>query len=836
MKKILTLALLLCCAIFTQAQTTATTALPLTMGDVSYSFSDASGYKTVYYTYTAASSDELLTFTSERAAVVTFTFKDAVTSQRLNATSACSGTVQLLPLAKGTSILIEAKKYNTTQIKFNAKSTPIDIAAGQTCSNPVEIQEGKTFYLAANPSYAPGYLEYTATKNGTLSMMFYRAPSGLTISEGCDGTPISLPVSTNKDYTYSVSTAVQAGKTYILSGTCYSDVMGIAELVELEVGKSCDAPFDAVDGKNTLPAAAGEYWYAYTSLQDGYLRLNAGTEKLNGKVRILKNCTALNPLYEVENNFNARVAVEKNTIYLICIEKTAGTAAEQSFDIAVEAEKPGDKFNNPIAIEPGKHYTPVYKGKVYYKLTMPAQDCFLTVSSDYDFKNGATRMSLYSIDYSAVHLNEGVNLLQRAAAANDEYILLWECYEDNGEFPFTVEYDVIEQGEVAGNPITTTLGENAVTKGMDTRYYLHTMSVNGFMMVTVADKDVKVEFLSKDGSTNYYAMPDTDCTKVDGVYGDKVLIKLSNLTEATTFTVKEREFTDGETCGLAHDTEGGVIALSANSGNHWYRYVVEDNGMLTISTNIEKQMYTKDAIAHSGLSYRLGNCSEDEINVPSNSNGGDTYSQKMMVSKGDIIIVNVRTISPQEGKTLTINLRDFTEGESPETAYPLVIGENKLKAANEAFPVWYYINLGPCDFRIETSSSANYFWGELYNSSNTSSPLTKSNIDLASDKYVLKYNVTNEDRFYFKVSYANEGTPITVSGVIATEISSLPTDGKATVTLNGRTLNVNAAATVYDMSGKVVSKLNGAQCSGVVLERGAYVVKTAEGSLKVLVK
>lgn len=836
MKKIFTLTLMLCFALCTWAQTSATTALPLPMGNVTYTFSDASGYKTVYYTYTASSShDELLTLSCVNSGNVTFTFSDKITGSQYTPVTGASGRIKMLALEKGKAIVIEAKKYNVDKIEFTSEVTDIDLAAGQSCNYPIEIIDNKKFYATKNASYSPCYLSYTATKSGTLSMLLYSSISGLTVQEGCNGNPVKLSVSQNADYSNSVSTPVVAGKTYIFSGTCYGSTVGCAELMEIEVGKTCDAPYDAVEKGNVLPAAAGEYWYAYTPKQDGYLCLTSAQTQFNGSVKFVKNCSAALPLYEASGYLGARLNVEANRVYLFRIKKEAATASNQTFDLTIEDEKPGDTFKNPMVIAAGTHNTPVYKGKVYYKLSAPAYDCFVTIESEKKFDNDKTRMELYSIEYSAIPLAEGVNKILHEAKANDEYILAWDCQEEVNNFPFTVNYKPIEQGEVKENPIVAKLGENTVTAGQSTRYYLHTMSVNGYMMVNVADADVKVEFFNANGSVTHYAMPDGNLFKKDGSYGEKVLIKLSNLTKETKLNIHEREFADGENCSLALDTDGGVIKLDPASGSHWYRYVVPFDGVLTIATDIEKQTYVEGTIAHSGLYYRIGNCAREQVTIPYSSATEHSYQKSCLVNKGDIFLVYVHTLSPQQDKSLYLEMRDYIEGESPETAYPLEEGYNVLVDAANEYPRWYYINLAPGLFQMESESSQYYFTAQLYSADNLQFPLTNSDIELGSDKYILKYNIAEENRYYVKITWSND-TPVNVTANIAVGIQSTATSGASNITLNGRTIQGTTPATVYDMSGKVVGRLDGKIAQGITLDRGVYVVKADGETSKVLVK
>ena len=136
---------------------------------------------------------------------------------------------------------------------------------------------------------------------------------------------------------------------------------------------------------------------------------------------------------------------------------------------------------------------------------------------------------------------------------------------------------------------------------------------------------------------------------------------------------------------------------------------------------------------------------------------------------------------------------------------------------------------------MESESSQYYFTAQLYSADNLQIPLTNSDIELGSDKYILKYNIAEENRYYVKITWSND-TPVNVTANIAVGIQSTATSGASNITLNGRTIQGTTPATVYDMSGKVVGRLDGKVAQGITLDRGVYVVKTAGETLKVLVK
>lgn len=840
MKKLLLWSLLLLFTPGLFAQTDVLTALPLEMGDVSYSFSDDIGTKTVYYVYTAPTAqDQLLTFTTTATGTTFEVSEDGRAATRLEKLTAYVGRVTTVAVPAGKRVYVKASKYHVHEIAFNVSATPIDMAAGTTCNNPAQIVEGERFYIAQNKDYAPGFLEYVATAPGTLKLTLYRSISELTLGEGCGGTPVSLALGSNPDYTYSATFAVEAGKNYILNGVCYGFVVGEAELLHLEDGTSCESPFVAQEKDNVLPAAAGTYWYSYAPLTEGYLHLTSEQTLPNGAVKFYANCTAATPYLEVAGYLNVRQKVEANKNYLFCIEKTEGTAEDQTFNLLTEEEKPGDAFANPLAIEPGNYVTPDYDGKTYYKVTAPDYDCFFTVATTATFANELSGMELYAVTNSLAPLQTAKQSMKWQAKAGEEFVLVWNGREGLNNIPFSLSCVAIQEGETLLHPIKAEAGKHTVAEGPAERFYAYGMQQSGWFKVSVADENVVVRFMSLDGTTNYYPMPDGNGVKTEAGPGDSIMVCLYNLTAETVLTLEELPYADGQTCDLALDVTDAETEMAATSGYHWYRYVAPAAGILTVGTDVPAERAEGFNMSNY-LAYIEGGCGGDYFYVNGGSNDRMTYSKDFVVDKGEVLMVNVRTIRPLEGKHIYFELRDFVEGEAPTTAYELLLGENKLVYSAVSYPRWYYIDLLPGRFVMETPNAAHYFKAELYAANKYDKYLTSSdyvsNADMTDGVYRLGYNVSAAGRYYVKLTNSMEGTLVNVTGSTVTGIDQLPTADEVAVQLNGGLLTVNAPAAVYAVSGQLVGTLNGSADRGLTLARGVYIVKTAGATYKVLVK
>ncbi|MBR2863454.1 MAG: hypothetical protein IKB97_07850 [Bacteroidaceae bacterium] len=840
MKKLLLWSLLLLFTPGLFAQTDVLTALPLEMGDVSYSFSDDIDTKTVYYVYTApAAQDQLLTFTTTATGTTFEVSEDGRAATRLEKLTAYVGRLTAVAVPAGKRVYVKASKYHVHEIAFNVTATPINIAAGTTCSNPAQIVEEASFYLAKNKDYAPGFLEYVATTSGTLKLTFYCSISELTLGEGCGGVPVSLALGSNPDYTYSATFAVEAGKNYILSGVCYSSVVGEAELLHLEDGTSCESPFVAQEEGNVLPAAAGTYWYSYAPQTEGYLHLKSAATLPNGAVKFYSNCTAATPYLEVAGYLNVRQKVEANKNYIFCIEKAEATAEDQTFNLLTEEEKPGDAFANPLTIEPGDYVTPDYDGKTYYKVTAPAYDCFFTAATTATLANEQSGMELYAVDNALSLLQAAKQHMTWMAKAGEEFILVWKGREGLNNIPFSLTCTAIQDGETLLHPIKAEAGDHVVAEGQSERFYVYGMQNSGWLKASVSDPQVVVRFMSLDGTVNYYPMPEGNGVKVEAGPGDSLVVSLSNLTAEMVLTLEELPYADGQTCSLAFDVTDTEMELATTTGYHWYRYVAPAAGILTVGTDVPDDRAENFNMTNY-LAYIEGECGGDYFYVSGGSNDRMTYSKEFVVNKGDVLMVNVRTILPVEGKHVYFELRDFVEGEAPTTAYALQPGENKLVFSSAGYPRWYYIDLQPGRFVMESPNAIHYFKAELYAANKYDRNLAVSdyvsNADMTDGVYRLSYNISEAGRYYVKLTYSMEGTLVDVTGSMVTGIDQLPVADQAVLQLNGGMLTANAPAAVYAVSGQLVGTLNGSADRGLVLARGVYIVKTAGAAYKVLVK
>lgn len=206
--------------------------------------------------------------------------------------------------------------------------------------------------------------------------------------------------------------------------------------------------------------------------------------------------------------------------------------------------------------------------------------------------------------------------------------------------------------------------------------------------------------------------------------------------------------------------------------------------------------------------------------------------------------VQVVTLSAQEGKTVTFNLRDYEPGESSDNPIELVVGENQLKEASRLNPVWYYADLDKGELKI-TADASNYYMMSVYKSDDLNTVLATSNYVSGSapdyiGSYELSYEVETPGRYIMKLEQTNPiGAVVTVTANIATGISGTGMAAER-ISAGAGCISVTPSAEgasvyVYDLTGKLVSSAYIKGQTTFNVEKGLYVVKVDNKAVKVVV-
>lgn len=848
MKKLILLTFLQFCLCSLFAQTDVSTALDLQVGTNSYDLTGQSGYVTLYYKYTApAESGQLLTFTTVKGEGLSYVMsEDGTYNKMIYGINSATGSI--VPVKAGQTVYLILNTRGGSEISFDMKAENAIVEGGQTKEEAIDVTGQSNFFIPSNYSTetysSVTYLKYECSEEGVLEMTFTGSLSGLSVCEenSSEETSVSLSYVSG---TVVGKTEVEAGKVYIIKiKASTSPLIGNFVITHSTIGTSSDMPFTGKAEGNELPAEIGEYWYSYVAEDNGFVMLSSDSYLYGGTVSVYNANSMYSPIASVDGCFLLRFNAVKGNTYLICIEKNEATGSPDLFDMTLVPAGEGDSFNNPKAIELGENTLPQYNGQYYYSITIPGEagtPKFLNISSEADFLSSATNVAVYDQNNMYSSLASGTKDVKVEVSAGNTYIICRNLNEDINGFKYNVSVEDIAQGDVYGNPIPAVVGTNDLKSGSD-KYYKYTATLNGWLVISPSDPAVKVQFPMSSGPYPSYrtAVQDGFSIKTEIVKGTEYVIQFSDVTADGTFDLEEVAYGEGESKETAIVVEGSSADVPKSAQTTWYRYVAPADGMLEISSDIN---YEQNASYQSSTVRVMRDGDSYPIDITKPSTVGITFFDKFGASKDEVFYVQVVTLSAQEGKTVTFNLRDYEPGESSDNPIELVVGENQLKEASRLNPVWYYADLAEGDLKI-TADANNYYYMTLYSADDLNNPLAVSGYvydENYNGSYNLTYTVETPGKYIMKLEQTNPGGAlVTMSANIATGISATGLDAE-NVTVGSGCITVTPSAaganvSVYDLSGKMVKSAYVKGQTTFNVEKGLYIVRVNNKAIKVVVK
>lgn len=849
MKKLILLTFLQFCLCSLFAQTDVSTALDLQVGTNSYDLTGQSGYVTLYYKYTApAESGQLLTFTTVKGEGLSYVMsEDGTYNKMIYGINSATGSI--VPVKAGQTVYLILNTRGGSEISFDMKAENAIVEGGQTKEEAIDVTGQSNFFIPSNYSTetysSVTYLKYECSEEGVLEMTFTGSLSGLSVCEenSSEETSVSLSYVSG---TVVGKTEVEAGKVYIIKiKASTSPLIGNFVITHPTIGTSSDMPFTGKAEGNELPAEIGEYWYSYVAEDNGFVMLSSDSYLYGGTVSVYNANSMYSPIASVDGCFLLRFNAVKGNTYLICIEKNEATGSPDLFDMTLVPAGEGDSFNNPKAIELGENTLPQYNGQYYYSITIPGEagtPKFLNISSEADFLSSATNVAVYDQNNMYSSLASGTKDVKVEVSAGNTYIICWNLNEDINGFKYNVSVEDIAQGDVYGNPIPAVVGTNDLKSGSD-KYYKYTATLNGWLVISPSDLAVKVQFPMSSGPYPSYrtAVQDGFSIKTEIVKGTEYVIQFSDVTADGTFDLEEVAYGEGESKETAIVVEGSSADVPKSAQTTWYRYVAPADGMLEISSDIN---YEQNASYQSSTVRVMRDGDSYPVDITKPSTVGITFFGKFGASKDEVFYVQVVTLSAQEGKTVTFNLRDYEPGELSDNPIELVVGENQLKEASRLNPVWYYADLDKGELKI-TADASNYYMMSVYKSDDLNTVLATSNYVSGSapdyiGSYELSYEVETPGRYIMKLEQTNPiGAVVTVTANIATGISGTGMAAER-ISAGAGCISVTPSAEgasvyVYDLTGKLVSSAYIKGQTTFNVEKGLYVVKVDNKAVKVVV-
>lgn len=848
MKKLILLTFLQFCLCSLFAQTDVSTALDLQVGTNSYDLTGQSGYVTLYYKYTApAESGQLLTFTTVKGEGLSYVMsEDGTYNKMIYGINSATGSI--VPVKAGQTVYLILNTRGGSEISFDMKAENAIVEGGQTKEEAIDVTGQSNFFIPSNYSTetysSVTYLKYECSEEGVLEMTFTGSLSGLSVCEenSSEETSVSLSYVSG---TVVGKTEVEAGKVYIIKiKASTSPLIGNFVITHPTIGTSSDMPFTGKAEGNELPAEIGEYWYSYVAEDNGFVMLSSDSYLYGGTVSVYNANSMYSPIASVDGCFLLRFNAVKGNTYLICIEKNEATGSPDLFDMTLVPAGEGDSFNNPKAIELGENTLPQYNGQYYYSITIPGEagtPKILNISSEADFLSSATNVAVYDQNNMYSSLASGTKDVKVEVSAGNTYIICWNLNEDINGFKYNVSVEDIAQGDVYGNPIPAVVGTNDLKSGSD-KYYKYTATLNGWLVISPSDPAVKVQFPMSSGPYPSYrtAVQDGFSIKTEIVKGTEYVIQFSDVTADGTFDLEEVAYGEGESKETAIVVEGSSADVPKSAQTTWYRYVAPADGMLEISSDIN---YEQNASYQSSTVRVMRDGDSYPVDITKPSTVGITFFGKFGASKDEVFYVQVVTLSAQEGKTVTFNLRDYEPGKLSDNPIELVVGENQLKEASRLNPVWYYADLAEGDLKI-TADANNYYYMTLYSADDLNNPLAVSGYvydENYNGSYNLTYTVETPGKYIMKLEQTNPGGAlVTMSANIATGTSATGLDAE-NVTVGSGCITVTPSAaganvSVYDLSGKMVKSAYVKGQTTFNVEKGLYIVRVNNKAIKVVVK
>lgn len=803
------------------AQNTTDTAIDAVIGENKYTITGEQS-QTVYWKFTA-DKNYVATVTPLTGSAPTV----GVLSDDGNTSEAELTTMQgasfnyptyVYPFKKGTTYYVSSTTLGETGFVLNVEEDD-NISGGVSSDSPAEIVTGKYTFLG-NPfstSYSGYnvYASYKATEDGQLVLS-----STSYMNTSVNGTTYYGEYASN---CYQIKVSVAKDTEYQITFNNVYSPLYVGASVEHPTPGSVDMPFEGKNGENTVPTSYGKYYYSYTPQTTGFLTVSSDNDLPGGTVSIYNSKTASSPLATSEQgSYNVRTEVAyTGSTYYIVVDKIDDTETEQTFNIAMEDYKAGEKESNPIALDelPSTQTLEAATGTYYYSVSVPANtNKLLTVNAS----NSVGQYTYVSI-YPAGESWSGVTGTNYAECSVNNsydrtYIIRWTANETS-PITFTVAYKDVKAGDLITNPITAVSGNN-VLESDGTVYYTYTATRSGKLSIELSDPTMSVEFPrgTDTWSGTYDALVSGITYSVEATQGTAYLITIKNAKANESFNLTETDFGQGEVKDNPIVVESNTYTLGKDQNNLWLKYTATSNCQLTIDCDAEyngtnQVEYGKENEYMTGM-----------VSTKTDGSNYETYFHGTKVMKaGEAILVHVKLSGNVEGCKVT-----FAEGEVPQglsVDNPLTINVGETITVPAGSEVWLKANLtkGTNTFKTDT-----YNRTFLYNNETDAANGTNSeyiNYDTfydPNDNYKLTATYTktvDEDQtVYFQFVQANYAFTFTFES-----------DGTSTA-INDFNVNTNNKTEVYSINGQKVADTT----SG--LKSGIYVVRANGKTKKIVIK
>ncbi len=656
----------------------------------------------------------------------------------------------------------EGVTYTFTHSEYSAYDFTYDLApvsgslTGESCAEPMDLPTNTLYLVPGSGGYSSPAVVYAALDvpfDGKLKLEAYNSMQKVEVGSGCDGTWTELSYEYAYPY-YIYSTMGVKGEKLMVRMTASEPVLVNTSFYEVLEGGTCDDAFTAVMGENSLPAAAGTYWYKITtpsSPSNGVLKVSSDA---NASAELRNDCTSQYNILTSESVSFRTVIYANNNRYLKVVKDVA-TADPESISISFTATEPIDERSQGEVIQADTEITlPEWQGTYYYSIKTPAEPKLLCLTSDAGED--------WAGNFSCTELNGYTQLgsgkeFKAETAADKTYMIQVTVPAGNEVVKFSVSFEEMEQGAVKSFPFEAKLGANDMP-AFGTVYYTFSPDVDKLVELSTDVEGTKATVSAPNdyGYENDVPLISTEAGyKFEAVAGKTYSIAISNVTAAGTLTITEVAYAPGESWNTAYEPSDATVAVPAGPGKTWYLYTADTAGLCSVSTTVPGN-YSSAITVYVG---EVDEANAQKINAQYDwSSGGYAWDAfKCAVEQGQKVYVCINN-SESTGGDLTVTFAPAAPGEASNN--PIAINFNGESLQFE-FPkatdsgIWYSIELTEGIFNLKSSSD---FTMDMYAPGNTKTPVTSAQWQYNDgDSYtaISNYGVTADGTYLLYLSRAN---------------------------------------------------------------------------------
>ncbi len=368
----------------------------------------------------------------------------------------------------GNTYLICVEKNEATDSDETFDITYAAESAGDSFSNPIEIQLGATtvsdyngryYYKVTIPGEGAKFLKVTTDADAA----FYSTLTGVSIMSE------NNQYSTLASGTTDVKAEVTAGESYVICWNLDEDINGFGFNVSVEdiaPGEVASNPIQAVLGNNTLTAGNDKY-YTYTATKNGWLKITPDDINITTAISFPIVGSYVSYRTAVKDGFATKTEIQEGESYLI---QFSGMSMDGTFTLEETDYAAGESKETAIVVEENTVAIPEKAQTYWYQYTAP-QTGMLTISANIDYVMGASyqypTVDVYRVGdiYPTTIMqtnSEGTTIYKGSFAAAENEVFYVKVVMVTAQSDKSLQFEIrdFEPGETSANPIELVEGEN----------------------------------------------------------------------------------------------------------------------------------------------------------------------------------------------------------------------------------------------------------------------------------------------------------------------------------------------------------------------------------------